>query len=83
MRITMHDSRLAVRGKVGLQPVRELRDCQRFGLITVVPIAFEQPEKLRNLAFHKGSRPFQLRKRFAFPRDVTQLREARGIGQAA
>ncbi len=82
MRIAVQYSRLAVRRAVGLQPVREIGHRQRLRLIPVVPVAFEQPEELRNLALQKGSRPFELSERLALPCDVAQLREARGVGQA-
>ena len=50
MRVAVHDSRLAVGRAVGLQPVREFSDRKRFGLVAVVPVAFQQPQELRNLA---------------------------------
>mgnify|MGYP003693799775 CR=1 FL=1 len=41
----------AVGRPVGLQPLRQLSEFgQRFGRVALVPIAFEQPQKLRNLA---------------------------------
>ena len=82
MRVAVHDSRLTVRRYVGLQPLGEVGDRERLGIVAVVPIAFQQPQELRNLALHKGSRPLQLGERLVFPFGIAQPREARGVGRA-
>src|SRR3954452_2586830 len=76
MRIAMHDARWPVWRASGCQPLREVLYRQRLRLIAVVPITLQQPQKLRNLALQKRSRPFELRKGLALPCDVAQLREA-------
>ena len=47
-----------------------------------MPIAFQQPQELRNLALEKGTRACQLGPRAALPRHVAELGQAGRVGQA-
>ena len=47
-----------------------------------MPVAFEQPQKLRNLARDKGSRPLDVREWAALPGDIAEPCQAGGVGQA-